>query len=84
MYLVVLIVPTGTWHDTSNVTGIYELVKVQQNTQHGKARRSTALRSAELALRCAAELSCRAPQGTALHGAALRSYSAAVGCWAEL
>ena len=57
----------------------------------------TALRSAELALRCATQLSCRARQGIAGHGAALLSYSAAllsysaallsygaaVGCWAR-
>ena len=60
---------------------MYELEKAQQSTQHGEARQSTALRSAELALRCAAELSCRASQGATLHGAALLSYSAAVGCW---
>ena len=62
-----------------------QLVKVQQSTQHGKARHRTALRCAELAMRGAAEVSCRARQGTVLHGAALLSYSsAAVGCWVEL
>ena len=49
-----------------------ELVKVQQSTQHGKARHRTALRSAELALRCVAELSCRARQGITGHGTARR------------
>ena len=64
---------------------MHELVKVQQSTQHGKARHRTALRSAELALRCAAELIRRTRQGIARHGAALLSYySAAVRCWAEL
>ena len=60
---------------------MYELVKVQQSTQHGEARQSmakhTGLRSAELALRCATELSCRARQGIAGHGTARR-------CVAEL
>ena len=45
--------------------------------KHDKARHRTALRSAELALRCAAELSCRARQGIAGHGTARR-------CAAEL
>ena len=63
---------TGTWYDTSNVPGMYELVKDQQRTQHGEAQHRTALRSAELALRCAAELSCRARQGIAGHGTARR------------
>ena len=51
---------------------MYELVKVQQSTQRGEARQSTAVRSAELALRCAAELSCRARQGIEGHGTARR------------
>ena len=41
--------------------------------KHGKARHRTALRSAELALRCAAELSCRARQGITGYGTARQS-----------
>ena len=46
---VVLIVPVRGY-DTSNVTGMCELVKVQQSTQHVKSRQSTAPRSAEVSL----------------------------------
>ena len=50
--IVCIINGTGTWYDTSNITGMYENYskKVQQSTQHGKARQSTTLRSAELEL----------------------------------
>ena len=54
---------------------MYEVVKVQQSMQHDKARQSAALRSAELALRCAAELSYRARQAIAGHGTAWRCAS---------
>ena len=90
---VALIVPVRGMILRMLLACMYELVKVQQSTQHGKARQSTAkhkaLRSAELkrisflfyhifvALRCATDLSCRARQGIAGHGTARR-------CAAEL
>ena len=65
---------TGTWYDTSNITGMYELVKkyskARNMAKHGKAQRCALLSQ-----------SCRASQGTARRCVAV-SYSAAVGCWA--
>ena len=66
---------TSTLCGASNVTGMYELVKYRKArsmAKHGKTRHRTAMRSAELALRCVAELSCRARQGIGGHGTARR------------
>ena len=43
-----LIHSTGTWYDTANVTGMYELVKVPQSTQDEEARKSAAPHGAAL------------------------------------
>ena len=62
--LIGLLVPVRGMILRMNVTGMYELIKVPQSTQHGqssKARQSTALRSAKLEL-----------QGIAGHCTALR------------
>ena len=48
---------TGTWYDTSNIIGMYELVKKYSKARSMAEHGSTALRSAELALRCGALLS---------------------------
>ena len=59
-----LINSTGTWYDTANVTGMYELMKVPQ---------STALRSAELELQGTARRCVAASYSAAVGCWAVRS-----------
>ena len=67
-----LIVPVRGMILRMNVTGVYELIKVPQSTQHGKAAKHVE------AQRCAPlSWSCRASQGTARRCVAA-SYSTAV------
>ena len=73
--VVVLIVLVVRDMILANIFGMYELVKkyskARSMAEHGRARQSTTLRPAELALRCGALLSLASGHRRALHGGAL-------------